>query len=142
MINYDIMHSYHGTSEAVVDELISGNIDRSQGGGELGQGFYLTNLSHVARAWGWRKFESNKILVIEMIESDFWALYTLALSYEQAVQYRYNIRRRGETRTFLFNSDIVWAPIVGRQLDADQLKYESEVSEDFLNGVDVIRTKL
>ena len=142
MNSYDIMLSYHGTTEAVVDELINGNIDRTIGGGELGQGFYLSNLSHVARAWGWRKHKSNRILGIEMIESDFWALNILALSYEQAVQRRFYIRRRGETRTYIFNSDTVWAPIVGRHLNADQYKYESEISEDFLNGDDVIRTKL
>lgn len=52
---------YHGSDSITVNSLlVPGRIDRSQGDGELGQGFYLGNLLFVSRAWAWNKCKSQR----------------------------------------------------------------------------------
>jgi len=62
------------------------------------------------------------------------------LDYGSAALYRQNLRKNGTTRTFEFNADLVWAPLVGSErVSGDQYKWESDVSQALLNGSQTLR---
>ncbi len=130
------MSGYHGTKNTIAQELSQGKIDVAKGGGELGQGFYLSDALYVAKAWAMNKYGSNSVLQIIMDENYFYGFDILALNYKDAMVYKRNIRRRKQTRTYKFFKDMVWSPILGKSnlSKNDQYKWESKISENFLNG--------
>ena len=137
------MLMYHGSKEWIIDKLISGNINTSKGGGEIGQGFYLGDMLHIAKAWAWQRHNKSKaVLEVEVDDKDLIGLKPLSLDYDDAVRKRLYIRRIKQQRTYLFKRNIVCAPIVGgRNVRGDQYKWESGYSEYILNGRKVRRSK-
>jgi uncharacterized C2H2 Zn-finger protein len=132
---------YHGSDEKTVNDLIRGTIDVSMGGGEIGQGFYLGDMLHIAKAWAWNKHNSKAVLKVEVKDIEILNLDPLTLTYEEAVKKRAYIRSVKKERTYKFNKNIVWSPIVGTcKVRGDQFKWESEESEVFLNSDQVIRS--
>lgn len=137
------MFMYHGSDENTINNLIMGNVDISKGGGEIGQGFYLGDMLHIAKAWAWNKHNCKAVLQVKVEENDVLDLNPLTLTYEDAVKKRAYIRRLKQERTYRFNENIVWAPIVGTEkVRGDQFKWESKVSEDILNSNQVVRSKI
>ena len=132
---------YHGTEEKIVLNLVKGGISVKTGGGELGQGFYVGDKLREAKRLAANKHNSNKVLQVAILDSDFFSLTLHALSHHQAVVLRGRLRKQGATRTFNSGNDAIWSPIVGKTgLNADQVKFESGSSESLLNGDKVTRS--
>lgn len=137
------MLMYHGSDKKSVQKLIQGNIDVAIGGGEIGRGFYLGNMLYVAKAWAMNKHNSMAVLQIEVADNELEKLEPLVLSYEEACEKRSSIRKESKQRTYVFNEDVVWAPIVGtKKIEADQLKWESVCSQNLLNSNKVDRREI
>ena len=77
------MYLYHGSDEVTVKSLINGKIDVTKGGGEIGRGFYLGDMLHVAKAWAWNKHDSKVVLEVEVHQNDIKSLRPLSLTYKQ-----------------------------------------------------------
>ena len=136
---------YHGCTKHVIKKLLSGEIDISLGGGELGRGFYSTLNLWVAKRWTWYKYQSKTVLKLEILDEHFFELDVRFLTDDEAIKYRKSIKYLGETRTYLFNKDIVWSPIVGDQMvgkKEEQIKWESKKAEQLLNSDLVKRSQV
>lgn len=127
---------YHGTSKQTATELRNGMIDHTQGGGELGQGFYLGDELWVAKSWAHNRHgKDSAVLKIDVPDPKFNALSLELLSRTEALALRKEIKQMNTTRTYLHGFDVIWSPIVGTtRVDADQYKYESKNGEDLLNS--------
>lgn len=139
------MDTYHGTSSAVAASLVTGTVSVQTGGGEFGQGFYTGELLYLAKAWAFHRTGDRQNNVVQFTQSDTFVLnLTLhIMDKRDAAIERFRIKAKGKTRTFLFNVDMVWAPIVGGgKTCGNQCKWESVVSENLLNGSNCIRTVL
>lgn len=142
MSNFDRTPTYHGTSEQFAHDLLAGRVDTSMGGGELGQGFYLGTALHVAKAWAKQMHDCEAVVEFQIDDNDFWNFEILSLTEIETIEHRSHIRATGTTRSFKFNKDVVWGPIVGGpKVYADQHKWESTEGESFLNGSSVSRIK-
>lgn len=142
MSNFDKTPTYHGTSDVYANDLLEGCVDISKGGGELGQGFYLGTALHVAKAWAKQMHDSETVVEFQIDDNEFWNFEILSLNKIEAIEHRSKIRATGATRSFKFNKDIVWGPIVGGpRVYSDQHKWESLSGESFLNGTSVLRVK-
>jgi hypothetical protein len=131
------MRTYHGTSPAIAASLAAGGVDVTQGGGELGMGFYTGEYLHVAKAWAIHRHGARRENVVEFNVDDnqLLALDLVRLSAGQASVIRANLKRKGATRTHTFSCDMVWSPIVGTdKIQSDQHKWESSRSEASLNS--------
>lgn len=130
------MESYHGTSSANAASLTSGTIDVTLGGGELGRGFYSGEHLHEAKAWAFHTSGDKTSNVVKLTTEDdqVEALDLKLMDAGSAGLARYRIRTAAETRTFLFDHDMIWAPIVGSEkVSGDQYKWESATSSLLLN---------
>ncbi|MFN8252241.1 MAG: hypothetical protein U0V75_10190 [Ferruginibacter sp.] len=136
------MEQYHGTNQNNAIAISSGQIDVTRGGGELGQGFYTGDLSHEAFNWAWHQYNKDKAVVkLTLKDNDFLNLNPLCLNQYETHIRRRRIRDSGETRTFRFLVNVVWAPVVGKHIpNFNQFKYESDNAEIYLNGLTVIKT--
>jgi len=129
--------TYHGTSPKIVNEILQYGISVLKGGGELGQGFYTGEYLHEAKTWAYQKTKSKKNNVIEFEhdDTDILNLDIKDLDYQQANRIRFCIKQRKETRSYKFNVDLVWSPIVGTdRVNGSQYKWESMNSEFLLNS--------
>ncbi len=136
---------YHGCPQNVIETLVSGKIDISLGGGELGRGFYSTLDLWVAKRWALSNYQSETVLKIEISDESFDDLDSLILSKSQVQYYRKLIKKLKETRTYQFHRNIIYSPIVGdRMADKNvfQLKWESKMAERLLNSDAVRRSKI
>lgn len=130
-------NSYHGTSPAIAQELINKTISVKLGGGELGQGFYTGDQLHQAKAWAKHRFNQSRenVLKLEHLDEDVFSLAIKEMNTNQANLKRSHIKKKGTTRTYTFNVDMVWSPIVGTdRLSTDQYKWESEIAATLLNS--------
>lgn len=136
------MEQYHGTNQTNAITIYKGQIDVTIGGGELGRGFYAGDLSHEAFIWAWHKYKINKAVVkLTLDDNELLNLNPCCLNKWETIIQRTRIRINNQTRTFQFNENIVWAPVVGKDIsNFNQFKYESEISERYLNGISVIKT--
>ena len=136
------MEQYHGTNTNNATNLASGFVDVTQGGGELGQGFYTGDLMHEAFNWAWHQYQRDKAVVQFTIpDAGFLALNVYCPDIHATQRYRGLIRANGETRTYLFHKDAIWAPVVGKHFsNFNQIKFESKRSENFINGGTVTKT--
>jgi len=137
------MISYHGTSSAIAARLVPGRIDVSLGGGELGRGFYSGQFLHEAKTWAFHKFRGTRgnVLQLDTPDDSVEILNLDILDTRTASLRRSAIRRTSQTRTFLFNRDLIWAPIVGSERVAgDQYKWEARPAQELLNGATTTRT--
>jgi hypothetical protein len=134
--------SFHGTSSGIAQKLCNNNISVALGGGELGRGFYSGELLHEAKAWAKHRFGDYKknVVVLTHRDDDFFSLDSLVMNANQASLKRLYIRSRQQARTYLFNVDLVWAPIVGSsRVSGEQYKWESSVSEKLLNSPKTVK---
>lgn len=143
-MNYsDPIKTFHGTSDDVAEKLLNGHIDVAKGGGELGQGFYLGDKLHIAKAWAKNRHGSEAVIEVNMGEDDFYSFDIECLNQQETVEARENIKKLSQSRSYHFGCDMVWAPIVGgSDIYADQHKWESKNGENFLNGSKVLRRKI
>jgi hypothetical protein len=127
---------YHGTSTQVASDLQLGKIDRTLGGGELGQGFYLGEMLWVAKSWAHnRHLNDAAVLKVDVPDSSFNVLSVELMSRTDALALRKKIKATSTTRTYVHGFDVLWSPIVGTtRVEADQYKYESQDGTDLLNG--------
>ena len=131
------MRIFHGTSPTIAASLATGGVDVTQGGGELGMGFYTGQYLHVAKAWAFHRHGAKQQNVVEfdVDDDDVLALDLLLLGAGEASFTRANLKRKGTTRTHVFSCDMVWSPIVGTdKIQSDQHKWESSRSESSLNS--------
>jgi hypothetical protein len=136
------MEQYHGTNKNFAINIATGRIDVNRGGGELGKGFYTGDLAHLAFALAWHNYGKDKAVVTFSIgDDDFLNLSPHCLSFSATSKLRKKIKMRRETRTFILNVNAIWAPVVGKRLNNfNQIKYESQVSEDFMNSSLVVKS--
>jgi len=131
------METYHGTSTLIATTLASGGVNVTLGGGELGRGFYTGEYLHKAKAWAFHRYRDKQYNVVQFSHSDndIVNLTIKLLDYGAATLKRSQIRQANQTRTFLFNVDMVWSPIVGsKHASEDQYKWESQNAQGLLNG--------
>jgi hypothetical protein len=136
------LQSFHGTSSANATRLAASGVNVRIGGGELGRGFYTGEHLHNAKAWAFHMSGDKRQNVVEFVTPDVEMdlLDIRLLDYGSAALYRQNLRKNGTTRTFEFNADLVWAPLVGSErVSGDQYKWESDVSQALLNGSQTLR---
>ena len=138
------INCYHGTSDAIADDLVAAKIDIKIGGGELGMGFYTGEYLWVAKSWAANRHGQNgAVLHVELNDKDFFDLEPLLLSRLDALEKRNEIRKANATHTHTFNENVVWSPIVGTtRVDAEQYKFESETAQKLLNSPNVERNKV
>lgn len=136
------MELFHGTDEPTAAALKMGTIDVTCGGGELGRGFYCGDILWRAKTWAMNGRRSIKnVLRVEVNDDDFLALDPHVLVKSEAINIRSDIRSTGQTRTFLFNRNAVWSPVVGIPTsDFNQVKWESQKAQAYLNGSTVRRS--
>jgi len=103
---------YHGCPQNVIETLVSGRIDISLGGGELGRGFYSTLDLWVAKRWALSNYQSETVLKIEISDEDFDDLDSLILSKSQVQFYRKRIKQLKETRTTDFTEILFIHPLL------------------------------
>lgn len=138
------MESFHGTLQAAAAHLATGAVDVTLGGGELGRGFYSGQYLHQAKAWAAHKSRGMEkqlnVVSFSVTETDLWQLNIVPLDRIAAVANCIKIKRQDSTRTFQFEADLVWAPIVGTgRINGDQYKWESALAQLLLNGAQVVR---
>ena len=137
------MDSYHGTSTSTATDLASGKVDVTLGGGELGRGFYTGEHLHEAKAWAYHKSgdKQKNVVCFSAPDNEIEKLEFTVLDQGAASLKRYQIKRAGNTRTHLFNVDMVWAPIVGSErASGEQYKWESQKAEVLLKGTLTTKT--
>lgn len=137
------MESYHGTSPTVAANIATGHVDVSLGGGELGQGFYTGEYLYEAKAWAFHKtgYKGKNVVQFVSQDSDVLALELKILDRAIASRWRARIRMLGQTSSFSFDCDMVWAPIVGTtHVKGAQCKWESSTSQVLLNGNNTVKT--
>lgn len=128
---------YHGTSSTTAATLAAGGVNVTQGGGELGVGFYTGQYLHVAKTWAIHRYghKNSNVVEFEVDDDEVQCFQIEFLSAGEASSTRANIKRSGTTRTHTFNCDLVWSPIVGTdKIMSDQHKWESIRSERSLNS--------
>lgn len=130
------MELFHGTNMKIAKEIAGNLIDVNLGAGEFGKGFYTGDLRYRALNWAEHKYKANKALVtLNINDSDFVKLSPKLLSKKEAIEYRILIKKIGQTKTYLFNENSIWGPVVGREFeDYQQVKFESKKSECLLNN--------
>lgn len=135
------MEQFHGTNNQTALSISMGNIDVTSGGGEFGRGFYTGDLAYEAFAWAWHQYKSDKSVVKIIIDDDsFLNLEPYCLDLATAINWRRKIRNNNKTRSFLFNVNAVWGPVVGRNCYRfSQIKYESDESAVLLNSTEVTK---
>lgn len=135
------MEQYHGTNATVAIALTNGNISVDLGGGELGKGFYTGDLPHEAFNWAHHQYGRDKSVVkFVLADNDFLNLNPFCLDYFQTIRHRKEIRNSGQTRTFTFGENAIWAPVVGKKTNNfSQVKFETKTSENYLNGDGVFK---
>ncbi|PLC40004.1 hypothetical protein C0Q88_25245 [Ralstonia pickettii] len=140
--NYEIDGTwYHGGAWTSIEQIVKSKIDTKLGGGELGQGFYVGNYGHEASAWAWYVAKGKKPTVVELQVNNFQSanLNKRELSWLLAKEHAITIAKADTRRTYLFNVDVVAAPIVGKNFKdtPTQLKWEGTKSAAFLNSSEV-----
>jgi len=138
------MEQYHGTNRKIAQEIFDGNIDVKIGGGELGRGFYTGDLLYEACNWAWHKHQKEKAVVkFTVDDSEFLELKPLCLDGNEATEKRREIKNKNLTRSYIFKRNAVWSPVVGKERsNFSQIKYESELSEKYLNSNQVLKVVL
>jgi hypothetical protein len=132
-----IMILYHGTNIDAVEDLISGQIDVNQGGGEFGQGFYTGNSIHLVSAWAWHRSKQDMAVIsYDIDDMKLIDLRMKLLSNEQARNERKRIKDEKRTRAIAFKDyDIVIGPVVGRPFaNYMQFVFVGSGGQNFING--------
>ena len=132
------MKVYNGTDKKAAASIVAGNIRVDLGGGELGRGLYVGNLSYMAFNWAAIIHgKKNKAVVeFDINDQDLDNNNTVKnLNRQEATNKRSEIKRLNKTRIYLFNHDIIKAPIVGVDVDNfNQMTLESKKAENYINN--------
>lgn len=138
------MEEYHGTDKNTLKSLLKGNIDVGLGGGELGRGFYTGEHLYVAKAWAKQRHNLNAaVLKIDVADYTVLNCNPISLDREETLEVKKSIKKGNMQRSFLFNRNIVWSPIVGnKKLLGNQSKWESLNSQNLLNSNSVNRSEV
>jgi hypothetical protein len=139
------MIGYHGTSGRTASSLQAGNVDVTAGGGELGRGFYTGEHLWAAKAWAVGRFgeRQRNVVAFDVPDPEIGLLHVEIRGGRSATLIRSTLRRHGLTRTYMFDCDMVWSPIVGKEtITCEQYKWESSRSQTLLNGPRVTRVVL
>jgi hypothetical protein len=135
------MDMYHGTDRKTTQKLAGGAIDVTKGGGELGEGFYCGDILWRAKQWSVLSFNNPSVLKLEVDDDEFLAQNPLMLNKSEAVAKRAEIKQAGATRSYKFNENAIWSPVVGIPSDDfNQIKWESPAAQTHLNGPKVTRS--
>lgn len=124
---------YHGTCGKAASSILSTGIDFTKGGGELGQGFYMSTFLAYASCMAWHKMNSNSsgqndkffVLSAEIDVDDMknWSVKSFSSSTVQ--KHWREFRRTNKTKTHQFGVDLVVSPIQdGMNMGAWQFKFE------------------
>jgi hypothetical protein len=112
--------AYHGTERQIVEQrLMPGKIDRKQGGGELGQGFYLGKWLFVAQAWAWNDCKRKPgrptpgVLKVKLAGDRFRKLLYCRLGMNSGHSLWFCLRQQHRKRTFVLGVDLITSPILG-----------------------------
>jgi len=135
--NIGNFYGFHGASKANIKNLASGNINVSIGGGELGQGFYLSNYFYAAKEWARAKHNSGSVLAVYTTRRKIVSRLGFArIDLQSAYNLRRYIRKTAQTRTYIIGNDVIKSPIVGNNKlnDVTQYKFESSDAEIYLNS--------
>lgn len=131
--------AYHGTSVAVAGPIVDSKIDVTQGGGELGQGFYMAERRYISEIWAKQRHQHSPAVVeLELSEDLVFADSNVSLDLATAAQLRTKIRDSGQTRSYHLGCDMAMAPIVGTTRGSihgqTQIKAESAAAQTALNS--------
>lgn len=132
---------YHGTDNITLYTLLT-NIKVNNGGGELGEGFYVGNFKHKAVQWAIHKqkqnnsqIKSNNVCVFQLKLHPFVTFVFQQLSFNRASKIKNDIKSNGTQRTHRLGLDFVYSPVVGvTYFGFYQIKYESQRIETYLNS--------
>lgn len=122
---------YHGTCGKAASSILKTEIDFTRGGGELGQGFYMsTSLAYAScMAWHKMKYERDSQFVVLSAAIDVddiknWSVKSFSSSTVQ--KYWREFRRTNKTKIHQFGVDLVVSPIQdGMNMGSWQFKFES-----------------
>lgn len=129
------MDFFHGTSKAsrIKIEGPPANIDIRQGGGEMGQGFYLGDNLTLAIAWAKGRYKNPGVLKFGVNNSAYAGLAFKQMSHRQVLNTWQQLKRLRTHRTHTFGSDVVFGPLATAPY-AGQYKFESKNAENLLNN--------
>jgi hypothetical protein len=140
----EIFYSYHGTDPFGAINIEAGNIDITAGGGELGRGFYTGQYEHEAKTWAFHISKTKLKNVVKLEQKniyDFLNFDITNLDINTATQIRNSLKTENTKRTHLFKVDMVISRIIGSsKVSGSQVKWESDLMENYLNGNNTIRT--
>ncbi|EOX1608236.1 hypothetical protein HJ052_11130 [Vibrio parahaemolyticus] len=144
---------YHGTTPQIANELHKRKVSLSFGGGEFGKGFYVGSSLRLARRRGFHKTTDKigtaseamnyygNVFVIKFDETKFSQYYKpKKLTKDEAVALFRKLSKKPKTTssyTVSAQYDYIVGPVVGgrkRYLDVIQYKFDSQKTEDYLNG--------
>jgi hypothetical protein len=157
---------FHGTDNASATSLHASDINVTVGRGELGQGFYLGDQLHVAKAWAWNKHNrSTSVLEVKVPRQSFSRLGNIvcltgiwarpaaqpAYVYGCDVIYAPIMGGLGSVRSYIAAVNSGWVPWHPRYLykgsplwmwgfPPHQSKWESQPSQDVLNNPSTLRS--
>lgn len=131
------MIAYHGTDRQSAQKIVGppAAIDVTQGGGELGRGFYLGENIALAASLSRGKYgvANGVVIKFDIDDSQYVRLNTKIIS---RIHYVYNLWRdlisRGYRNTHLFDVDVVCAPFATIEFSY-QYKFESTSAQNVLN---------
>lgn len=129
------MEVYHGTSRLAASDIKKNGI-KSLGGGELGRGFYVGNMEHMAFIWAIHtKGKGNAcIICFDFDDNHFLELNPLILERDEAIEIRKRIKSIEKQREYVFGSNAIWADVVGiNHPGFEQIKFEEVDGIKFIN---------
>jgi hypothetical protein len=131
------MIAFHGTSRAYSQKIFGPppKVDITQGGGELGMGFYVGE--HIALAVSFankRHPQDAVVLKFDIDDSIFGRLKILVINKrENVIQKWKTIIFRNQRKQYLFHADVICAPYA--TIDSSrQHKFETIKAQDMLNN--------
>lgn len=108
-------------------------MDVTQGGGELGRGFYMGESLALAISWAKGKHGLQSCVVeADIDDSEYVKLNIKTLNHAAVLNTWAQLRYNGTERSYLFNVDVVYGPLATYPHTA-QHKFESARAQNVLN---------
>ena len=128
---------YHGTSRNDAKFIMNNSIDVTCSGGELGQGFYMGNFLHEAKAWAFQKNKKhNAKSSIVVFNVKPWISFKYGyIGTKRAIKIYKKSKNQNNHRAYLYNYDLVHSKVIGiDRYNFEQLKWETTKGENYLNN--------
>lgn len=143
---------FHGTDSHTANQLLAGRIDVGRGGGEFGRGFYLGSSKRLAKRRAFHKTENTQgtaaqamnakipnTLYIEVSHQQLnYHYHPSRLSLPESIKLYQQLKHSHQAGTYLTQNkaDFIRGFLVGtgRYYNVIQYKFESQRSQDLLNG--------